>query len=83
MNDLNTYLQRVSYLAFCTDLVELISVYENRSFVQHWMKMILVCKKTIEECEKWIDSIEEDIQQDVLCDQKTRKWVWSRLFHER
>ena len=78
MNDLNVYLQRVSYLAFCTDLIELLSVHENASFVQHWMKMILVCKRTVEECEKWIDSIEEDIQQDVLCDQKTREWMRSR-----
>ena len=83
MNDLNTYLQRMSYLAFCTDLIELVSVYENTSFVQHWMKMLIACKKTVEDCEKWIDSIEDDIQQDVLCNRKTREWIQRRSYTKK
>ena len=45
MNNLNTYLKLIDKLSFCTDIVELASVKENALFVQHWMKMLLECRK--------------------------------------
>ena len=75
MNDLETYLQRVVYLDFCTDVVELASVHENIAFVQHWMKMMMACKKTVDACAKWMRGVEEDIRQEVFCNQKTWEWI--------
>ena len=77
MNDLETYLELIDQLSFCTDIVELASVKENALFVQHWMKLLLECRKILEECQQWVDGVDEDIRQDVLRDAKVRTWIQS------
>lgn len=77
MNDLDTYLKLIDHLSFCTDVVELASVKENALFVQHWMKLLMECRKILEECKQWIDGVEEDIRQSVLRDSRVLTWMQS------
>ena len=79
MNSLQRLLDLVDVLQFNTGIVEIASVKENELFVQHWTKIMLECRKIITESKQWMDSVEEDIKEDVLASPKTREWIQGRI----
>lgn len=78
MNDLHSYLMLVKRVHYYTMIVELVCVGENEQFPQYWMMIMTECQMIIEECQKWIDSIDKDIKEEVMTHKKTREMISSK-----
>ena len=72
MNDLDAYLLLVKRLQYYTSIVEIASVRENRNILQYWTNLLMSSKKIVEDCANWMNTVEDDIKDDVLRNEKVR-----------
>ena len=66
MNSLEQLLQLMRRIRFCVEIVERVSVKENRGFLQHWARMLLVCKKEVQNVQEWMNSIDQELLEQVM-----------------
>ena len=78
LNDLNSYLNRIALLNRYTAIVEVVSVDGNEQIVETWKSMLMQCKEIVDEGKKWMQTVDKDIIEEVLEDERAGKLIESR-----